>query len=460
MRVIRLPTPTPNPSPQGGGVHPQRRGTCPGLSAPMPTGDGLLVRLLPTGTIPLAAFADLCGAARTHGNGIVEITSRGSIQVRGLSAASASQFAAAISASQIAAAGGIPVLINPLAGLDAEEILDVTALAADLRSALAQRALATGLAAKVSIAIDGRGALTLDATPVDVRLVAEAVNGAISLRVTVGGDVASSSQLGYVAVSDTVEVVCRLLDVLAERGRAARTRSVITAEGVAPFQSAVANLLLRPDRPRDGPDQALDSRWRGNEREGTPLRSGEVIGLHRLRDGSFAKGIGLAFGHADATALEHLAEAAEAAEANGVRTAPGRALLVIGLTEDKAAAFATAAETLGFIVRADDPRRHVVACAGAPICASAHIAARALGPLVAQAAAPSIGNTLQIHISGCAKGCAHPAPASLTIVGASDGCALIVDGCSRDTPMAVVASEELPATIAAYARKLREGGHG
>ena len=34
---------------------PRRRGACPGLSAPMPTGNGLLVRLLPVGTIALDA---------------------------------------------------------------------------------------------------------------------------------------------------------------------------------------------------------------------------------------------------------------------------------------------------------------------------------------------------------------------------------------------------------------------
>ncbi len=63
-----------------------RRGACPGLSAPMATGDGLLARLTPSGsTIALDAFAGLCAAARTHGNGIIEITSRGSIQIRGLS---------------------------------------------------------------------------------------------------------------------------------------------------------------------------------------------------------------------------------------------------------------------------------------------------------------------------------------------------------------------------------------
>ncbi len=71
---------------------PSRRGACPALSAPMPTGDGLLVRLAPAGTIALAALAGLCAAAREHGNGIVEITARGSIQVRGLTAELGARF--------------------------------------------------------------------------------------------------------------------------------------------------------------------------------------------------------------------------------------------------------------------------------------------------------------------------------------------------------------------------------
>ena len=138
----------------------QRRGACPGLSAPMPTGDGLLVRLVPIGTIPLAAFRTLCAAARTHGNGVMEVTARGSIQVRGLNAASAPRFAAAVAALNIAAEDGIPVHSNPLAGLDAEEILDAGALAADLRHALAERSLPAKLAPKVSVVVDGGGGLT------------------------------------------------------------------------------------------------------------------------------------------------------------------------------------------------------------------------------------------------------------------------------------------------------------
>jgi precorrin-3B synthase len=438
----------------------QRRGACPGLSAPMPTGDGLLVRLIPIGTVPLAAFSVLYAAARTHGNGVIEVTARGSIQVRGLNAASAPRFAAAVAALGIAAEDGIPVHSNPLAGLDAEEILDAGARAADLRRALAGTSLAARLAPKVSIAIDSGGGLSLDELAADVRLCAEATNNGVALRVGVGGDAARATQLGMVAPNNGVEAAMRLLEVIARYGRDARARDILAAEGVAAFRSTLADLLLIPARPREGGDPELDSRLRGNERiveDARHIRR-QAIGLHTLRDESLAYGIGLAFGHSDAVALECLTEAAGTAGAIGMRAAPGRVLMIIGLKQEMSSSLIAAAERLGFIVRADDPRRHVVACAGAPICSSAHIAARAIAPATAQASAPLLDRSLTIHISGCAKGCAHPPPAALTIVGTPSGCALIADGSTRDAPYAQVSTNELPAAIANFTRE-REASH-
>ena len=140
--------------------------------------------------------------------------------------------------------------------------------------------------------------------------------------------------------------------------------------------------------------------------------------------------------------------------------APGRTLMIVGLTRQTAVSFAAAAEALGFIVRGDDPRRHVVACAGAPICASANMAARAIAPQIAAAAASYLDGSFKIHISGCAKGCAHPAPAALTVVGTSLGCALVADGATRGVPFKIVATNELPAAVAEIARGLkREDDH-
>lgn len=422
---------------------PQRRGACPGLSAPMATGDGLLVRLLPIGTIALDAFAALCAAARLHGNGVIEVTSRGSIQIRGLSAASAPCFAAAVATLRIAAGDSIPVLTDPLAGLDPDEIIDASALAADLRVALVQNSFAQRLSAKVSVAIDGGGALDLDGIAADVRLRAEAANGAAALCVSVAGEDDSEIPIGCIAVPHGVEVITRLLDIIARRGHHARARDIVRAEGIAVFRSAVEDLFVASAPPR----------LRGNERK-------EPIGLHPLRNGTFACGLGLAFGHADAMSLQRLTAAARAAGARGMRAAPGRALMIVDLTQHTASSLAAAAEALGFIVRADDPRRHVVACAGAPICASAEIAARAIAPQIAAATAPHLDGSFKIHISGCAKGCAHPAPAALTIVGTSSGCALIANGSTRDAPFKIVGTNELPAAVGKFASDLKhEGDH-
>lgn len=408
---------------------PRRRGACPGLSAPMPTGDGLLVRLQPIGTVSLAAFAALCAAARLHGNGVIEVTSRGNIQVRGLTGASAPRFAADVAALDIAAADGVPVHCNVLAGIGADEVFDAEALAAALRDALAQRSLAARLSPKVSVAVDGGGALNLARLAADVRLGAQPVNGEPTLRVAIGGDGDSAINLGTIDPAHGVEAVIRLLEVVARYGHPRRARDIIAAEGDPMFRAAVAGLLL------PGPDSG---------RKGATER--DAIGNHPLRDGSVACGVGLAFGHADATMLERWAEVAKAAGAAGLRAAPGRALLAIGVVGAKINALAAAAEQLGFVTRAGDPRRHVIACAGAPICGSAYIAARAMAPEIAGRA------EFAVHVSGCAKGCAQAGPAALTVVGTAAGCALVANGTTRDAPFATVSVAGLPGAIAAFAK--------
>ena len=421
-----------------------RRGACPGLSVPMPTGDGLLARLTPIGAIPLAGFAELCAGAQTHGNGIIEITSRGNIQIRGLTPDSAPRFAAAIAALRIAADDGVAVVTNPLAGLTAEEIVDVGALATDLRRSIAQASLAARLAPKVSVAVDGGGALNLDALTADVRLRADAIGSRVWLRVSVGGDAANATELGTVEPAQGGAATMRALEVIARSGAEARARDVLANAGAAPFLDALSGLLSPP----------ADPSLRGNAPTADP------IGMHRLRDRSLACGIGLPFGHAGARELERLIEAAAEAGAGSMRAAPGRALLTIGLTPETAPSFAAAAGQLGFIVREDDPRRRVIACAGAPICASAYIATREMAPLIAAAAGHFIDGRLTIHVSGCAKGCAHPAAAVLTAYGTAAGCALVANGCAGDRADRIVPPRELPEALASAARVLTgEPGH-
>jgi precorrin-3B synthase len=231
----------------------------------------------------------------------------------------------------------------------------------------------------------------------------------------------------------------RLTATLAQHGPQMRARDVVLRYGPGGFRSVIADLLIEAPNP-------------------VPRPPSYPVGTHPLRDGRGALGIGLAFGHTGADAIEGLIAAAARAGASGLRTAPGRALLVIGLATDASVALAAQAEALGFITRRDDPRRHIVACAGAPICAAAEIPARTLAPLISSAAASLFDGSLTLHLSGCPKGCAHPGACALTIVGNQNGCGLVVDGSARQHPGTTIAAAALPDALAAMAREITRGG--
>ena len=414
-----------------------RRGACPTLLHPMQTGDGLLVRLMPTGaTIPCEAFVALSAAARSQGNGIIEITSRGSIQIRGLTEASLERFAGGLGGIGVQFSEGTPVLCGPLAGIDARETLDSVAVTMELRRAIAADHCATALAPKVTVAIDGGGTLHLGAVAADARLRADPATGPSFLHVAVGGDAASETPIGAIAIRHVVDAVVRILHVIAARGRAARARDIVATEGADAFRSAIADLLV--DLPPPPPRPPTDP-----------------VGEHLLGNGCVATGVGLAFGHADSTALGRLARTAADAGATGIRTAPARTLLIVGLTAKSARRLTEEAERLGFIVRGEDPRRRIVACAGAPICAAGQIPARSFAPMLAGVAALASDGTTIVHLSGCPKGCACPRPTALTVVGIDGRAGVVVNGSARDPPLAMMTLDALPAALSRLEEVMR-----
>ncbi|MGH6749331.1 MAG: precorrin-3B synthase, partial [Stellaceae bacterium] len=364
---------------------PVARGACPRLSEPMQTGDGLLARLVTAGPIPLDQFTHLCAAARAHGNGIVEISARGSLQVRGLTPLSAPLFAEDVTSLGIELCEGVPVIASPLTG-DSASLIDADALAARLRRAIAERNLI--LAPKVSVVVDAGGRLPLDSLTADIRLCAVNTATESMLHIALAGDAASAIPLGLAKPDAAVEIVSDLLAAIAALGPDARAASLLRASGIGDIRAMPCTRLEAashlPSRPR-----------------------AEPIALHRLKNGACALGLGLPFGHINADALIELMGIAKMNGAQWVRPAPPRALLLGSLSETESGATRKAARRLGFIVDVRDPRRRIVACPGAPSCTSGLIAARAIAAQLAD----HFPATLRIvHISGCAKGCAHPGP--------------------------------------------------
>ena len=419
---------------------PHVRGVCPGLSAPMLTGDGLLIRLMPAAPIRLDAMVRFCEAARRHGNGTIEISARGSLQVRGLTPHSASLFASAVAELGITTYEGVPVI----AGFDFAGAADV---AADLRRAIADAQLV--LSPKVSVVVDGGGRLHLDALTADIRLRATEPHqgdrsGVPRLHLGLGGDGASAIWLGTVAATDAVAAVPGILRIIATYGPTARAAEILRSEGVEAFRSISAAII----EPASAPPQRMPA---------------EMIGSHSALDGTVAVGIGLAFGHTHADALAEIIRLAAAHGATAARPIPDRALLLIGVSPREALNMTAGAERLGFLVHADDPRRRIVACPGALACASGLIPARSLASalvaVLASAGKPERTGVL-IHISGCPKGCAHPMPAALTVVGTSRGCGIVHHGSARAAPEHYVDPANLSEEIARLATTSKEAAHG
>lgn len=380
----------------------QRRGACPSLDAPMQTGDGLLARLrVAGGRLAPAALHKLARIAGDFGNGAMEITARGNLQVRGLTAAGALPFARAVE-SVVAIERGLVVETPPLAGDDPYEFADPRPLATAIRNG--STALARRLGPKVAVVVDGNGQVNLAGLKADIRLVA---GDAESWIITVG-------EHCFGATTEPAQAALVVLALLADAGTEARAvdlPQIQVLAGIGHFCSEAP----APSQPQTS-----------------------AIGQLNLAE-SGAIGLGLPFGSSPWEALAELAAIAPRHGVSEFRLGPHHTLLAMGarssLLDDPAVG--------EFIADPTDPRRRVSACIGTEGCASGLIAART----VATRLAAVFDGDGQLHVAGCAKGCAHPRRAALTLVGRVDGYGLVLDGTAGDMPVAVLRADQLESAI-------------
>lgn len=372
----------------------------------MATGDGLLARIRVAGRVltpqQLIAIGHL---ASHHGNGMVEVTARGNLQVRGLLPQTAAPFARAVS-DLLLTETGIVVDISPISGVDAQEIGDPRPLAAAIVEGA--RPFEGRLGPKVSVVLDCGGQVPLASLKADIRIVAaDAQHWAVTLG---GGKSQIMDQAGATAAA------LSLLAALAAIGPEAR------AIDLFPSHKSIS------DSPTSEVDTLRPSVWQNVD------KSARI----ELQHGHTAA-VALPFGSTLSADLISLGEAAERTGVPVIRLAPDHVLLFDQATD----AFALDAARLGFVTDAGDPRRQISACIGNQGCASGHIAARAIAARLAQTLPP--GQTL--HVSGCAKGCAHPRRAKVTLVGRPDGIGLVIDGRAGDTPRQILDEVHLAATL-------------
>jgi precorrin-3B synthase len=157
--------------------------------------------------------------------------------------------------------------------------------------------------------------------------------------------------------------------------------------------------------------------------------------------------VALPYGAASATTLNALAENAQAAGIAEFRLAPHHGLIALCATVARASQFQAASAGLGFLTNPADPRRAISACIGSQGCASGLLPARRLADTLAQAEPDFFDGSFTLHVSGCAKGCAHPGPALLTLVGHETGIGLAVDASAKSNPLLNLPPDTAPATL-------------
>jgi precorrin-3B synthase len=352
------------------------KGWCPGALRPMLSGDGLVVRIRPPlGRLTPEQADAIARAAWTHGNGIIDLSARANLQLRGVTEASHAPLIEDLRASG---------LIDPDVETESLRNLIVTPFRDSETSSIAVR-LAAALAGmprlpgKFGFAVDTGPRPVLSGASADIR-VERAGDGRLILRPDGHGLGRPVSDLARDAVAMANWFVANG-GIRDGRGRMA----ALIGRGVVP-----PGCTLPPASPLPRPEPGLCA--------------GGVL-------------VALAFGQMQADTLQALA-----ALGHEVRPTPWRMLFLAGAN--------SLPDLAGVITDPADPVLRVIACTGAPGCPQAMGETRRL----ARQLAVHVPEGRSLHVSGCAKGCANPGPADMTLTATAQGYDLILGGTAAASP--------------------------
>ncbi|MBR0560407.1 precorrin-3B synthase [Neokomagataea anthophila] len=379
------------------GRAPQVKGWCPDVFAPMQAKDGLLVRV----RSPLRGFdayglRDLAVLAQRFGNGCIELTNRGNVQLRGFAAerlAEAQDFArdAELVESDPALEKRRIVMVSPLAGLDPAEHPRTMAVAQAVADFIRDEPCMAGLHPKFSVAVEGGGVVPCGVLAAELSLWAD---------VSAWRVVCSHQMSAPLNEAEALRAMALLLERVAMDADLARPSRVVEA-----FCACFPDLG-----------------WKN-----IPAQSSGSMLVGALPRGMW--GVGVVLGRMQGDALARVAGAmmAHGMQGERVRVTPFRGMVM----PQKLAEVLSHEPWL--IMQADDPRLRVKACIGALGCAHAGDETRD----IALGMAPLVPEGRLLHVSGCVKGCAHPRVADVTLVThGEDHYDVVLNGRARDEAMA------------------------
>nr|WP_221194889.1 precorrin-3B synthase [Hoyosella altamirensis] len=363
---------------------------CPGALRLHEAADGLLARVrLPGGALTSEQMQTLAMISRQHGNDILELTSRGNIQIRGIRDGETV-------AAMLADAGLLPsathervrnILSSPLSGLIGG-FADVRTWVRDLDVALCGDDVLASLPGRFLMAIDdGRG----DVAALDPDIAAMVYDETSVALLLAGQDT---------GIRVTPDETVPLLIATARAFLTVRSSEWRVKELPRGGHEIVDNLGVSADPDRS--PVAISSR---------PL---PPIGWITQEDDRIALGAGLKLGRLDSRLAEFLA-----AIERGIVITPWRTLVISDLNEWRAEQIVRVLAPMGLIFDAESPWIDVSACTGSPGCS------KAVADVQADAAQAVATGTSQVegkqHWVGCERACGTPPGDISVVVATPDG---------------------------------------
>ena len=376
----------------------------------MPSGDGLIVRVRPRhARISASDLAALARLARAAGNGIIELTRRANLQIRGVSASSWPALLGELCERGLAGAepgsdAHPSLFVCPLSGLD-PRCPPLEGLG-DALLAVLREPRPAALPDKFAIVLGG-GSSSSSALSADihVRLHPGHPDRADLL---VAGKADDATPLGSCALGDVPAAVRALLVALAAYPVERRRMRDALNQNLGALRDAV--------RPFASDGARREPAWGAPE-----------VGYHTGLSDWF--GYALPFGSASAEDWAALARVAERLGDGNVRFTPTRHALIVGVRPEARRALVEFGQRRSFGVRRPARTLELVACSGSPACGSAHGETRSLARRLGKLLGGRARDRATVHVSGCEKSCARQEAADVTLVHAADGLRL---GFGRD----------------------------
>ena len=385
--------------------------------------DGAICRVkLTFGNLTAGQARGIADAADRFGNGIIDITNRANLQIRGVRPDTTD---ALIDALLELGLGPLTdkgddvrnVMISPIAGLDHSSV-DVRPLALRVLTALQANLSYQTLSPKFCVNIDGGESIAMVDHPHDLWL--SAINprrldsgfafGVAGVAPTALHDVPA---LGVVETEQAFDLVTAMLDLFIDwngvHPDASRMRHMVADTGSENLVRLIENLGFR-----------VQSGTLGNWHRSLPQANGHLGIIDLPNTGNCLVGAMPPLGRLNPNTLRNIAEAANRHDASGLRLTPWQSVLLPDVPADKAEAAVESLTALGLGTIPTETIATMIGCSGSTGCGSAAAATQSDGLRLATLLAGKTGIP-QIHLSGCGKSCASPLAKPVTLVATSPG---------------------------------------